>query len=129
MPVLWSIHLNSSYWSNPEVFKPDRFIAENGSLTKPDAFLPFQSGKFQFVFYYVSNIFNIVKCIHLFDLGKRMCIGDEFARMIIFLFSACILQKFSLSALPNSMIDLEGQCGITLVPKSQPIVFEKRLEK
>ncbi|XP_023248269.1 cytochrome P450 306a1-like [Copidosoma floridanum] len=101
LSVLWAIHLNPLYWPDPNAFKPARFISEDGSLKKPDAFFPFQC-------------------------GKRMCIGDELARMMLFLFSARILQKFSLSAPLDHTIDLEGQCGITLVPKSQRIVFKKR---
>lgn len=58
-----------------------------------------------------------------------MCIGDEFAKMILFLFSASILHQFSLTPAKNQIIDLEGECGITLVPKSQSIIFKRRTIK
>lgn len=41
----WTIHMDPSYWHDPLVFKPERFINEDGSLAKPKAFMPFQTGK------------------------------------------------------------------------------------
>lgn len=45
IPLQWAIHTDPSYWHDPLSFKPDRFIDEDGSLMKPEAFLPFQVGK------------------------------------------------------------------------------------
>ncbi|XP_020284839.1 cytochrome P450 306a1 [Pseudomyrmex gracilis] len=97
----WSIHLDPSYWHDPLAFKPERFISENGSLAKPKAFMPFQT-------------------------GKRVCVGDELAKMILFLLAARILYSFDISVPPNTQIDLEGECGITLIPKSYRLVFTPR---
>lgn len=55
-----------------------------------------------------------------------MCIGDELARMILFLFAARILRTFVISVPPGTHIDLEGECGITLVPKPHRLVFTLR---
>ncbi|CAB0035987.1 unnamed protein product [Trichogramma brassicae] len=101
MPLQWAIHMNPKYWPEPEKFKPERFIADDGKLAKPDAFLPFQA-------------------------GKRMCVGDELARMILFLFAGNILKKYTLKPPSEGSIDLEGECGITLLPKTQKILFERR---
>jgi len=46
IPLQWAIHTDPSYWDDPLSFKPERFIAEDGSLIKPKAFLPYQTGKF-----------------------------------------------------------------------------------
>ncbi|XP_011499554.1 PREDICTED: cytochrome P450 306a1 [Ceratosolen solmsi marchali] len=101
VPLQWAIHLNPSYWPDPCMFDPNRFLTENGGLKKPDAFIPFQ-------------------------FGKRMCVGDELARMILFLFTARILHRFSISAPIGNTINLEGDCGITLVPKRQNLIFKRR---
>ncbi|GAB1865131.1 Cytochrome P450 306a1 [Camponotus japonicus] len=101
VPLQWAIHTDPSYWHDPLSFKPERFIAEDGSLSKPKAFLPFQA-------------------------GKRMCIGDEFAKMILFLFAARILRTFVISVPPGTHIDLEGECGITLFPRPHRLVFTLR---
>lgn len=45
IPLQWAIHTDPSYWHDPLSFKPERFIAEDGSLAKPKAFLPYQAGK------------------------------------------------------------------------------------
>lgn len=44
IPLQWAIHTDPSYWHDPLSFKIERFIAEDGSLAKPKAFLPFQTG-------------------------------------------------------------------------------------
>ncbi|XP_058810795.1 cytochrome P450 2C23 isoform X3 [Phymastichus coffea] len=102
IPVQWAVHMNPLYWPEPHTFKPERFIEKDGSLAKPDAFLPFQ-------------------------IGKRMCVGDEFARMILYLFGARILHQFSLSPPPGRTIDLETNSnGITLLPIPQKLCVKRR---
>lgn len=46
VPLQWAIHTDPSYWHEPLRFKPERFIAQDGSLARPEAFLPFQAGEF-----------------------------------------------------------------------------------
>lgn len=53
-----------------------------------------------------------------------MCIGDELARMLLFLFCATIVQNFELSVEDLKKVDLTGDCGITLTPKPQKIIFK-----
>ncbi|XP_051157558.1 cytochrome P450 306a1 isoform X2 [Leptopilina boulardi] len=101
IPLQWAVHMDSRFWSEPEKFKPERFLAEDGSLAKPEAFLPFQS-------------------------GKRMCVGDELARMILLFFTAHILQSFTLSTPADILPDTEGDCGITLSPKPHHLIFTPR---
>ncbi|XP_012228131.1 cytochrome P450 306a1 [Linepithema humile] len=101
IPLQYAIHTDSSYWQDPLSFRPERFITDEGALAKPKAFLPFQT-------------------------GKRMCVGDELARMMLFLFAARILHSFAISTPSGAHIDLEGECGITLVPKPHRLVFTPR---
>lgn len=46
VPLQWAIHTDPSCWREPLRFKPERFIAQDGSLARPEAFLPFQAGEF-----------------------------------------------------------------------------------
>ncbi|XP_076645460.1 cytochrome P450 enzyme phantom [Halictus rubicundus] len=101
VPMQWAVHTDPTYWQDPLEFRPDRFLAEDGSFFKPDSFLPFQS-------------------------GKRVCVGEELARMILFLFAGKILRKFEVSVPSDETIDLEGDSGITLVPKPHRLMFTER---
>jgi cytochrome P450 len=37
--------MNPNIWGDPEVFRPERFISNEGKLLKSDALIPFGSGK------------------------------------------------------------------------------------
>ncbi|XP_031847622.1 cytochrome P450 enzyme phantom [Nomia melanderi] len=101
VPMQWAIHTDPIYWRDPLEYRPDRFLAEDGSFFKPESFLPFQS-------------------------GKRVCVGEELARMILFLFAGRILRSFDISVPLDETVDLEGDSGITLVPKPHRLMFVRR---
>lgn len=42
---LQSVHYDTKYWDKPEVFNPDRWLAEDGTLLKKEAFIPFSIGE------------------------------------------------------------------------------------
>ncbi|XP_053995479.1 cytochrome P450 306a1 [Hylaeus anthracinus] len=101
VPLQWTVHTDPAHWQDPLEFKPDRFLAEDGSFRKPEAFFPFQ-------------------------IGKRVCVGEELARMTLFLFAGRVLRSLSVSIPPNETVDLEGDCGITLFPKPHRLAFVTR---
>lgn len=43
VPV-WSLHHDPRYWSDPEEFRPDRFLPENKDQIKSGTYLPFGLG-------------------------------------------------------------------------------------
>ncbi|CAH0701906.1 unnamed protein product [Spodoptera exigua] len=93
IPLQWALHMDPDVWEDPEVFRPQRFLAEDGSLLKPQEFIPFQT-------------------------GKRMCPGDELSRML-----ACGLvarlfrrRRVRLATDPPSTKDMQGTVGVTLSP-------------
>ncbi|KAF9418311.1 hypothetical protein HW555_004844 [Spodoptera exigua] len=93
IPLQWALHMDPDVWEEPEVFRPQRFLAEDGSLLKPQEFIPFQT-------------------------GKRMCPGDELSRML-----ACGLvarlfrrRRVRLATDPPSTKDMQGTVGVTLSP-------------
>lgn len=58
-----------------------------------------------------------------------MCIGDEFARMILFIFSTRILLKFKIE-LEEGLKDDPSRdpvCGISLCPRPFKLVFRPRV--
>lgn len=45
IPLQWALHMDPKVWDNPEEFRPSRFLASDGSLLKPQEFMPFQVGE------------------------------------------------------------------------------------
>jgi len=125
VPLQWAIHTDPAHWREPLSFNPDRFIAEDGSLAKPRAFLPFQAGK-DGKMNAPATVSRLVSRSRFSCQGKRMCVGDELAKMMLFLFAARMLHSFVISLPADAPVDLEGECGITLVPKPHRLVFTPR---
>lgn len=128
VPLQWAIHMNPNLFTNPQEFDPSRFIAEDMNFTKPDAFIPFQTGKnlFQNNFSSAHSFKEILNDFLFYFEGKRICLGEEYAKMLLFLFGGRILQKFKLSLPEEEPADFEGEVGITLTPKHHKIKFIRR---
>jgi len=46
IPALFAMHKDKSLWKDPENFRPERFLGENGKLDlKLDKSFPFGAGK------------------------------------------------------------------------------------
>lgn len=44
VPLQWAVHMDPKYWTNPELYNPSRFLDAEGKFSKPDCFIPFQTG-------------------------------------------------------------------------------------
>ncbi|XP_078603293.1 cytochrome P450 2D6-like [Branchiostoma floridae x Branchiostoma japonicum] len=90
---LHSLHTDPAYWPDPDRFDPERFLdAEGNVINNPKSFMPFGG-------------------------GRRACLGEQLARMELFLFFSTLLQSFTFTTPegappPNT----DGVCGLTLVP-------------
>ncbi|KAI8435146.1 hypothetical protein MSG28_003522 [Choristoneura fumiferana] len=98
IPLQWAMHLDPNVWKNPEEFKPSRFLSSDGTLLKPQEFIPFQT-------------------------GKRMCPGDELSRMISCGLVARLLRrkKIRLASDRPSQEEMRGKVGLTLTPP--PVLY------
>ncbi|XP_019615834.1 PREDICTED: cytochrome P450 2U1-like [Branchiostoma belcheri] len=90
---LYSLHMDPAYWPDPDRFDPGRFLdAEGNVVNKPESFMPFSG-------------------------GRRVCLGEQLARMELFLFFSTLLQSFTFrtpEGAPPPTTD--GVLGLTLTP-------------
>ncbi|KAF5307366.1 hypothetical protein FQR65_LT07083 [Abscondita terminalis] len=67
---VWNANYDPKVWIDPNVFKPERFLDDEGNLLKKDNILTFGG-------------------------GKRLCAGETFARNMMFLMLSGLLQNFT----------------------------------
>ena len=95
--------MKGDYWSEGEVFRPDRFLDDAGQVKKDTRLIPF-------------------------SVGKRQCLGETLAKNELFLFFTAMLQHYNFS--PESSENLpveEAMFGITCLPKPYKAVLTKRI--
>ncbi|OXB51685.1 hypothetical protein ASZ78_001199 [Callipepla squamata] len=67
---LTSVLKDETVWKKPNEFYPEHFLNEDGQFVRPEAFLPFSA-------------------------GRRACLGEQLARMELFIFFTTLMQKFT----------------------------------
>ena len=103
--IYW-FHMDPKYWGDPKVFRPARFIDQNGGkikTKKSEYFIPF-------------------------GFGKRVCMGETLAKAELWLFVTSILKRFTISLprnhpVPNPNDDI---AGLTRAPKPFYVRVESR---
>ena len=103
---LTRIHYDENEWVQPEEFRPERFLDEEGKFvgwTKLNAFIPF-------------------------GLGRRECAGMMFAKVMLFVFAATLLHRLSFE-LPEGAKKPSREpsdIGIVRSPKDFNVIARKR---
>lgn len=76
LPNLFHIMNDPEYWKDPEMFRPGRFIDDQGQFRSDERVIPF-------------------------SVGKRYCLGQSLAEKEFFLFFVTLMQTFSFSPVPG----------------------------
>ncbi|XP_030594643.1 cytochrome P450 2U1 [Archocentrus centrarchus] len=89
---LWSVHRDPTVWDDADRFNPARFLDNEGKLLRKECFMPF-------------------------GIGRRVCMGEQLAKMELFLTVTSLLQafKFRLPA-GKPPPPLHGRFGLTITP-------------
>lgn len=103
-PNLWSVHFDPDYFKDPEKFMPERFLDSGGRFVPSSHVIPF-------------------------SMGPRVCLGEQLARMEIFIFLTNIIRKFRIVRDPTRRLPPfeDGILGLaTYQPPDFEVIFEKR---
>ncbi|XP_053565560.1 cytochrome P450 2K6-like [Bombina bombina] len=91
--MLASALKDKTYFKKPDEFYPQHFLGAEGNFVKNEAFMPFLA-------------------------GRRVCAGENLARMELFLFFTRLLQKFTFQPPPGDLdVELTPTEGFTRGPK------------
>jgi cytochrome P450 len=86
----WLLHRHRKYWTDPDAFKPERFLPAQAHVTNRAAYLPF-------------------------GLGPRVCLGKHLGLMEATLLLAMVAQAFQLRLQSERPVEPLGR--MTLRPR------------
>lgn len=98
------MHFDPELFSDPDEFKPERFLDDDGKFVKSKHVIPF-------------------------SIGPRFCVGEQLATMEVFLFIISIVQKFHVLPDPVGVLPSfhDGLFdGAAYGPKEFEVLFESR---
>ncbi|GAB6033314.1 hypothetical protein CHUAL_013084 [Chamberlinius hualienensis] len=99
---IWAVHHDKEHWGDPDNFRPERFLDENGRIVNTGHLIPF---------------------FH----GKRQCLGEGLAKMEVYLLTASLLMHFNiLKPYDDKPMDLSSHYTTTLAPVELQIRLVKR---
>ncbi|XP_066452178.1 cytochrome P450 2K6-like isoform X2 [Eleutherodactylus coqui] len=91
MPLLTSVLYDKDHFVKADEFYPEHFLDSSGNFVKKEAFMPFSA-------------------------GKRSCVGENLAKMQLFIFFTRLLQNFTFQAPPGATLDLTPEDGFITGP-------------
>ncbi|XP_060573271.1 cytochrome P450 1A1-like [Ruditapes philippinarum] len=100
---IYSVHHEEKFWGDPKNFRPERFLSDGKNLDQE-------------------------KCNHVFafGLGRRRCIGEEFAKMTLFLSFTTAIQKCKIIKPAGENLDLTPVPGLVYSPRPYNVLVQER---
>ncbi|ODM90310.1 Farnesoate epoxidase [Orchesella cincta] len=90
LPNLYYMHHDPEIWGDPQNFRPERFIGDDGKFIRNDVMMPF-------------------------GCGRRLCFGEGLARDMMFLFIVRFFQAAKIyPETPDTQPDFRAQFGFLL---------------
>jgi cytochrome P450 len=83
------LHRQETFWTEPEVFEPERFDPRRAGAEIKDAYIPF-------------------------SLGARRCIGEYFAMVEMQFHIAIMARRFRLQALPEQTVEIDPAVNLRM---------------
>ncbi|XP_039196454.1 cytochrome P450 2J2-like isoform X2 [Crotalus tigris] len=94
LPDLRSVLLDPEQWETPDEFNPNHFLDKDGKFIEREEFLPF-------------------------GIGERICVGEQLARIEIFIFLTNLLRAFSFR-LPEGVKELNEAPIVNVTMHTHP---------
>ncbi|XP_034297857.1 cytochrome P450 2J5-like isoform X1 [Pantherophis guttatus] len=94
VPDLHSVLLDPEQWETPEKFNPNHFLDKDGKFIDREEFLPF-------------------------GMGLRVCVGQQLARIEVFIFLTSLLRAFSFR-LPEGVKELSEEPVAKMIMHPRP---------
>ena len=101
MWFLYAVNNDPTYFPEPDIFKPERFLDKQGAYCKNERHIPF-------------------------GIGKRGCPGEVLSRAELFLFVTRLIQQFRISAVSQDAPSLKGLPGFVFYPMPFDLLAEER---
>lgn len=100
---LWSLLHDEKHFPEPEKFKPERFLNEEGKFDKSS-----------------PNMIN-------FGMGRRACAGDFVAQNVMFIYTTSFFQRYSVHRDPNHPdLPTKAMPGFTTSPQPFKAIIRER---
>ncbi|XP_069555832.1 cytochrome P450 1D1 [Brachyistius frenatus] len=99
----YQVNHDVDLWSDPDTFRPERFLCPSGLLIK-----------------------DLTEKVLIFGMGKRRCLGDGFARLEMFVFLTTLLHGLRIENVPGQELDLSTDFGLTMKPRPYRITISLR---
>ncbi|KAH9510281.1 cytochrome P450 2 sub U member 1 [Bulinus truncatus] len=104
LPNLDAVLKSKEIWGDPETFRPERFLDEQGNIVKREELIPF-------------------------SIGRRVCLGESLANMELFLYLSTLFQKFEfLPASSDNVPTLTETFGLVAAPEPFEIRCVERMK-